>query len=78
MDLDKPVQEGRDGTGIPALIGEAAYLQFKGRSTMDLVQPVQEGCDGTGIPARVGETALLAKQVTQPSYLDPPKKYLKI
>ena len=65
---------GYDGSAW-AYTGGWGGAHFKSSA---LVQPVQEGCDGTGIPARVGETALLAKQVTQPSYLDPPKKYLKI
>ena len=59
MDPVKSVQEGRNGTGIPARVGEAAYLRFQSRSTMDLVKPVQEGRDRTGIPARVGEAAYL-------------------
>ena len=54
MDPVKSVQEGRNGTGIPARVGEAAYLRFQSRSTMDLVKPVQEGRDGTGIGTGAG------------------------
>ena len=34
MDPVKSVQEGRNGTGIPARVGEAAYLRFQSRSTI--------------------------------------------
>ena len=54
MDPVKSVQEGRNGTGIPARVGEAAYLRFQSRSTMDLLKPVQKGRDGTGIGTGAG------------------------